>query len=434
MKILSIDVGTSAVKSAILHVLSGDPVADVAKVPYELDNPAPDAFEIPPQRLRDAVWEAARKALAALPKGSGVEGIGLSCLMPAVVLLDKADVPLSPIWIHLDRRSRPLARAIQAEVGDDFLKSVGNRPLPGGISGLCYAQQVVEDPTLAGRVSHYLHANGWLAFLLTGERFFDTANASFTGLFDTLGTRDWSDRWCDLFGVRREWLPPVVCGSTTIGTLRDDIAADWGLPKGIPVKIGTADTSSAMLAARMKPGDLLHSVGTTQVLGTLVARPTPDPTRLTRFYGVGESYVYVAHNPVGGSALGWLHQLCFRDQSTETYFEKTVLECAKKASDVKLDPPFLGGDRLEIEPRRAAFRELTLGTDREDLLTALLVAMRQGHRSAFNAMDLKDQPDRRIVLTGGGSEIVRHLIPEYATARIDTIDEGAMRGVARLFD
>ena len=224
----------------------------------------------------------------------------------------------------------------------------------------------------------------------------------------------------------------MISGDETVGGLLPEVAAEWGLEPGIPVKPGIADTSSAMLAAGMDIGDMLHSVGTTQVLGVLVERPRPDPRRLTRMYGVGDRFVYVTHNPVGGSALNWIHQLCFRDQSDDQFYKRTLLEAVGRATDVVLDPPFLGGDRLQIEPRRAAFRELTLGAHREDVLAALLRAMRDGHRAAYAALDLTAAP-KRTILTGGGADLMRVLLPEYETMHIETIDEGAMRGVARLF-
>lgn len=149
-------------------------------------------------------------------------------------------------------------------------------------------------------------------------------------------------------------------------------------------------------------------------------------------YGVGDRYVYVSHNPVGGSALAWIHELCYRDQSLDLFHRKTLPEAAKRSTDVVLDPPFLGGDRLQIEPRRAAFRELTLGTDRDDVLAALLRAMREGHRAAYEALELT-APPKRLILTGGGADLMRILLPEYETMAIETIDEGAMRGVGKLF-
>jgi xylulokinase len=281
-------------------------------------------------------------------------------------------------------------------------------------------------------VRHYLHLNGWLGFHLTGQAFFDCANACFTGLYSTIGERQWSPHWCTYFEVDPAWLPPVISGDTTIGGLRPAIASELGLPAGLPVKLGTADTSSAMLAAGMKGNDLSHVVGTTQVLAALTEQPQPSPRRLTRLLGVGDAYVYVTHNPVGGVALEWLHHLCFRDQTPAQFYDESVPAALHRQTRVSLNPPYLGGDRLEIAAHRAGFRDLTLNTDRLDLLAAVLQAMQHHHREAVQALGKGDRFER-IFLTGGGAETVRHLIPEYASAQIMQLEEGSLRGVARLF-
>lgn len=433
MHILAIDVGTSSVKAAILDRDSAEPVGPVGRGGYDLAHPTPDAAEVRAEVLWHAVDEAVRAALAPGRSLPTVEGVGLSCLMPALALLGDRDEPLGPFWLHLDRRSRPAARQVQADAGDEFLAEIGNRPLPGGVSALCYRQQLAEDPSLADRVRRWTHVSGWLGLRLTGESALDVANASFTGLFGTMTTRAWSHRWCDYFHVRPEWLPRVVDGAETLGGLLPAVAQAWGLPAGVPVKAGTADTSSAMLAAGMVPGDVLHSVGTTQVLATLTDRPSPDPGRLTRLFGVGPSYVTVTHNPVGGSAFDWLHGLCFSEIPADEFYRRCVAEALKREPTVTLDPPFLGGDRLNIEPARAAFRELTLATDRLDLLAALLDAARRGHRQAFAALGIGERVPGRVFLTGGGADVVRRLLPEYDTVEIHRVEEGALRGVARLF-
>jgi xylulokinase len=429
MHILALDVGTSSVKAAVLDVATATPVGPIAKAGYALDHPTPDAAEVPAERLWAAVAAAAREAAR---ETEAIEGVGLSCLMPALVLLGSADRPLGPIWTHLDRRARASARQVWAAVGDEFLATVGNRPLPGGITALCYRHLLNEDPYLHGRVKSYLHVNGWLGLRLTGERGFDPSNACFTGLFGTLTDQAWSPRWCDYFEVEPSWLPLVVCGNTTIGTLRSAVAAELGVPAGLPVKLGIADTSSAMLAAGMKPGDLLHVVGTTQVLAVLADHPRPDPRRLTRRLGVGPAFIHVTHNPVGGAALGWLRELCFRDQSEQEFYEQTIPTAEGRRTLVTLDPPYLGGDRLEIEAHRAAFRDLTLATDRFDLLAAVLQAMRRQHRRALADLGMGERFER-IFLTGGGAEVVQKLLPEYAGAAVQMLEEGSLRGVARLF-
>jgi xylulokinase len=429
MRVLALDIGTSSVKAAVLDATTATSAGPIAHIPYTLDHPAPEAAEVPAERLWAAVLAAAREATRTV---HDVAGVGMSVQTPALVLLDAADRPLMPIWTHLDRRSRPAARQVWATVGDEFLTTTGNRPLPGGMSVVCFRQMLVDDPYLPRKVRSYLHLNGWLGLRMTGERAFDPANASYTGLFDTVTDQVWSPRWCGYFEVDPSWLPPVVSGDATVGTLRSAVAAEMNVPAGIPVKLGTADTSCAMLAGELGPGELLHMVGTTQVLAGLTDHPRPAPRRLTRCFGVGRAFVHVTHNPVGGVALDWLHKLCFHEQSPQVFFHETVPAALERSTRVTFDPPFLGGDRLEIEAHRAAFRDLTLTTDRLDLLTALLTAMQRRHRQALAELGLGER-FRRIVLSGGAAEVIHRLIPEYAGTTVHMLDEGSLRGVGRLW-
>jgi xylulokinase len=429
MRVLALDVGTSSVKAAVLDVATAAPVSAVARIAYELDHPTPEAAEVPTDRLWQAVTAAAREATRTAPD---VEAVGLSVMTPALVLLDGADRPLTPIWTHLDRRARPAARQTWAAVGEEFLATVGNRPLPGGITVICYRQMLAADPYLFRTARSYLHVNSWLGLRLTGERAFDRGNASVSGLYNTVTNRRWSERWCSYFEVDPAWLPPVVDGTATLGSLRAAAAAELNVPAGVPVKLGTADTSSAMLAAGLQKGELLHIIGTTQVVAALDDRPRPNPRRITREFGVGNAFLHAAHNPVGGVALDWLHELCFHEQAKTEFFEQTIPAALQHSTRVTLDPPFLGGDRLEIDAHRAAFRDLTLGTTRLDLLAALLQAMRRCHRQALADLGAGERFDR-IVLTGGGAEVVHRLLPEYAGSRVEVLQEGSLCGVARLF-
>jgi xylulokinase len=421
MEVLALDVGTSHVEAAVLDVASATPVGPVGRAAYSLDHPTPDAAEVPAERLWDAVTCAARSATRGAPDA---QAVGMSVLTPGLVLLDKADQPLAPIWTHLDRRSRSAARQVQAVVGEEFLATIGNRPLPGGISAICWRQQLHDDPYLVRKCASYLHVNGWLGLKMTGARAFDPANASFSGLFNTVTDQQWSPRWCGYFEIDPAWLPPILDGAATLGSLRAAVAAELGVPAGIPVKVGTADTSCAVLAAGMEPGDLLHVVGTTQVLAALTDRPRPDARRLTRREGVGPLFLHVTHNPVGGAALEWLRELCFREQTADEFYQRTLPQARHRQTHVTLDPPYLGGDRLEIDAHRAAFRGLTLATDRLELLAAVLEAMARHHRQAVQALGLGES-FRRIFLT---------LIPEYAGAAVQMLTDGSLRGVARLFE
>ncbi len=444
MQILALDVGTSSVKAAILDVASADFAAPAVSEHYSLERPTPEAAVLPSERLWDSVNSAASRAVAGAPKAK-ISGVGLSCMTPALILLDAADQPLTPIWTHFDRRSRPIALAIASDpkLFDEFLNHACNPPLPGGLSGLSAAAQLAAELGLRRRVKSYVHVNGWLGLKLSGERAIDPAGACFTGLYEPRQSKNWSQRWCDYFGIDVNWLPKVVCGSTTLGGLRAEVASRWGVPAGVPVKLGTADTSSAMLAAGMKPGDLLHIVGTTQVLAAFADPPRPHPRRLVRPLGVGDDFIHVTHNPVGGAALDWLFDLCYlgHDQSDEArqtarhlFYDQMVLgEGMQRDTKVEMDPLFLGGDRLEIEEKTAAFRNLTLDAKLPDLVAAVLHGMRRGHSEALANLGL-GQSWRRIFLTGGGADVVQRLqLAEYAGVEVHALREESVRGVARLF-
>lgn len=427
MQLLSLDVGTSAIKAAVLDP-TGQLLGPMARVPYPLHHPTPDAAEVDPEELWHAVTAAARQATRDFP---GVMGVGLAVMTPVLALIGADGRPLGRFWTHLDRRARPAARQVNAAVGEEFLASTGSRPVPGGTTAVSFRQQLNDEPYVSHRVRHYLHVNGWLALRLTGERAMDPGNACVTGLFHTFTDHRWSPRWCDYFEVDAAWLPPVVCGSATVGTLRSAAAAELGVPAGIPLKLGTGDTSSAMLAGGMQPGDLMHTVGTTQVLATLVrGTAKPLPRLVTRLFGVGNLYLQAAHNPVGGVALDWVRQLCFREQTEDEFYSRTLPAALGHPTRVTLDPPYLGGDRLGIESHRAAFRDLTLATSREDLLAAVLEALVRRHRQALG--ELGPGPWRRVVLTGGAAAVVERLV-EYPGATVERLEEGALRGVGRLF-
>src|SRR5687768_10625974 len=114
MNILALDVGTSSVKAAVLDVETARPVGPIGRAEYALDFSTPEAAEVQPERLWQSIASAARQATRGVPD---VQGLGLAVLTPSLILLDKADKPLGPIWTHLDRRSRMVARHVWATVG-----------------------------------------------------------------------------------------------------------------------------------------------------------------------------------------------------------------------------------------------------------------------------------------------------------------------------
>jgi sugar (pentulose or hexulose) kinase len=124
--------------------------------------------------------------------------------------------------------------------------------------------------------------------------------------------------------------------------------------------------------------------------------------------------------------------LCFREQSPEEFFERTVPAALERRTRVTLDPACLAGDPLQIEACRGSIRDLELTTDRVDLLAAVLEALVRRHREALAALGVGEHP-RRVFLTGSGAKVVRRLLPYYQSLEVSLVDDAALRGIAKLF-
>ena len=414
MNILALDVAVGKVLATVLNTDTAARGGAATQATFTIDEPAPEASEIPTERLWQAVTSAARAAVRASGvsgrMGQDIEAVTLSCFDSGLVLLDKKDQPLRPIWTNKDRRARPAARQVWAAVGQEFLNTAGNRPLPGLITAVSLRHMLTLDPYLLHEVRTYLHINGWLGLVITGAKAFDPANASYTGLFGTITDHRWSQRWCDYFEVDMNWLPQVISGDAELGTVRAGIASELGVPAGIPCKIGGAANTRWMLAAGMKRGDLLHDSGEMQILTALTEKPRPAPERLTHLLGVHDAYVQTTFNPVGTPALGWLHRLCFRELSRDDFYAQSIPMALERSTRITLDPPYLSGNPLDIEAQRASFRDLELNTDRLDLLAALLQTLIRRQRDASAALGT---PIQRVFFKGDDIELWRRLLPEY---------------------
>ena len=128
MNILALDIGTSSVKAAVLDVETGKALGPIAHVHEQLEAPAAEAEEVPAERLWQAAGAAARQAVQrahVAGTAADVAGVGLSVMTPALVLVDKQDKPLVPVWTHLDRRSRPVARQVSKSSAVEAIQELG---------------------------------------------------------------------------------------------------------------------------------------------------------------------------------------------------------------------------------------------------------------------------------------------------------------------
>ena len=121
---------------------------------------------------------------------------------------------------------------------------------------------------------------------LVGARVTDPSNAAFMGVYNTVTLRGWNDELLDAIGASRKVLPEILDGNRIGGRITPAAASRFGLTQGTPMTVGLMDTSAAMLLAGARPGQLVNTSGSTDVLAACTARPQPHERLLTRPLGL----------------------------------------------------------------------------------------------------------------------------------------------------
>ena len=110
---IGIDMGTSSVK-LVLTDETGSVIAEASQE-YSLLQPAPGWKEIEAQTW----WEAAAKAMSVLLDGQdrrAVRAIGITGQMHSLVLLDGEGVPVRPVLMWNDTRTKDMIPALKEQI------------------------------------------------------------------------------------------------------------------------------------------------------------------------------------------------------------------------------------------------------------------------------------------------------------------------------
>jgi sugar (pentulose or hexulose) kinase len=428
MKVVAVDVGSSAVKAAIFR--DGRRVGGVVREPvatrYEGREVDMDA---------DAVWAAFAAAVRLLgPEARSADRLAADVLAPGFTALTRSGEALSAVITHQDRRSWEQAAEIERRVGADrHLALVGCRPFPGGIASSSLLWLRRNRPDAFARAEVFGQLNTFLNLRLTGAAVVDPGNASFLGLYDTFGMTGWHPELCEALDVAPDRLPEVRSGERVAGRLLPGPADALGLRSGTEVLTGVIDTTAAICSTGAVPGRVFNSIGTTDVLAVVTDRPRPHEKVLTRCLGVGRLWVSVNTIAAGGGALAWVHRNLFADLDKAAFFGLVKeLAADPSPSPVRFEP-YLAGDRLSLEPKTAGFTGLTLATGRREMLKAVLDAWAELNARGLERIAERADPLPDVYVTGGGDEIAGALHARWPGSwRFHYLDEAALLGMARL--
>jgi len=294
---------------------------------------APGQAEQDPGAWIRALRRVARRLAAAVPPPHW-RALGLSGMIPTLVTVDTLGRPVgaAPTWqdARADAQAARLRSAAAEALGDPagLYRRTGQR-LDGRYL-LPMAMRIAdEEPRRAAATALILGAKDFLFGWLTGVWATDPSTASGYGCYDLAEGR-WLPEVVTASGLAAG-LPPIM-PSTTTRPLSAAAATLTGIPAGLPVCLGAADSVAGMLALGVtRPGDVAYITGTSTVIAGVSAALALDlyerclVTPLATPDGWGLEMDLVST----GSAVAWLARILGLGRGGE----HRVMELAAAAPD-----------------------------------------------------------------------------------------------------
>jgi xylulokinase len=411
-QLLGIDLGTSSVK--VLLVAETGQVLGRGSAEYPTHHPQPAWAEQHPDDWWQATVTAVRRALASV-QGTPVSlsAVGLSGQMHGTVLLGTAGQLLAPAIIWPDQRSRRQVREITDLIGAERLIELTGSPVATGFQAATVRWVQQERPDLWRRARSILLPKDYLRYRLTGDHHTDPSDGSGTLLLD-VRSRDWSPLVLAALEVDVAQLPPVQPSAAVASQLSLEAAEALGLPAGIPVVTGAADTACGALGAGIVNAQtLLLTIST----GGQIVLPAPEVRvdragRIHTFCGAlapgpdRAGWYQMAAILSAGMALRWLRDQVFCLSGEAAYARMTAwAETAPAGANGLLFLPYLVGERTpHMDPQaRGLFLGLAASHGRAELVRAVLEGVALACYDAYQVLaELGARPER-IVMAGGGA-------------------------------
>jgi xylulokinase len=251
--LLGLDVGTAGA-SAVAIDQTGTVVAS-RFAGYALHASRPGWVEQDPSDW----WHAATHVLAGVAADvrGEISGLGLTG-QPGSVFVDAAGAPVRAAILRGDRRAVSQAQRISDSIGTRHLIEIsGSAALADHqASALLWLRDV--EPVQFRHTRRMLLPKDHVRLLLTGEAVTDATDGAGTGLLD-LRQRRWSEEILEILEIPVESLPQVHESLEIAGGLRPSVAAEMGLPPGLPVAAGASDTAAGALGTGIVAGGLVGS-------------------------------------------------------------------------------------------------------------------------------------------------------------------------------
>jgi autoinducer 2 (AI-2) kinase len=315
MSVVAIDAGTTGVRCMIVDSKGRSP--GISRTSW--DYTTPPGLEIAKEFNPPRFWKLICSVVKGAITHSGIETSELAAVATTsqrhgLVLLDSNGNELHG-GPNIDARGAMTQYLIDESLGKTYHEITGCwPPMMFAPSRLGWFEE--EEPEIYERISHLLPICDWITFRLSGIYTTDTSSASATGFLD-VRTNRWSEEVASALDIDMGILPTIRKAGEVIGEVTSEAEKECGLPRGLPVVQGGADTHCALLASESKVGEITVIAGSTTPVMMILDNHlcVPDQKLWTGTHMKEDQWVLESNATLTGAVLEWaVKLLCERSE------------------------------------------------------------------------------------------------------------------------
>jgi xylulokinase len=302
--LLGLDIGTTSTIGIVIDDEGATLAVESRPATFHSDR-ANWAEEDPEEWWRN-VGDICRALTARVGGADGIAAIGVTGMLPAIILLDGSGRPLRRSIQQND------ARAI-AEL--DYYRNAMEESAFLALTGTGYSQQLVgpklmwlraHEPDVFAQVEYVLGASDYITYRLSNSLQVEHNWALESGFVD-IATGAYDDRLIDLAGLERGLLPPIRKSHEIVGGVTAEAARHTGLRAGTPVVAGCADhVASAFVCGAARNGDLVIKFGGAGDILLSSDQPIADRRLFIDYHIVPGLYFPNGCMAASGTFLNWI--------------------------------------------------------------------------------------------------------------------------------
>jgi len=406
--LLTIDVGTSGARASAFD-LDGARLLEVRRG-YPTAVPREGWAEQDARAWRGRSLSAVSAVVASLPRGAQVRAIGLTGQCPTVVGVDARGEPTGPGLIYRDNRAEAEALALRERFGAAAIHArTGHLPAAFHVGAKVLWLRRHRPDAFAATV-RFLQPRDVVLRALTGEEVTDGSHAGATLFFD-IRTRAWAQDLLAAWDLDPGIFPPVRGSWEVVGDVRASVAARIGLPPGVPVVLGGADSQACAFGAGVvAPGAVSEMAGSSTCLNAVVDAPLAALLVTHYPHVIPGPYTTETGMNTTGLAIDWVARLLYggrRGRPGPADWALLDREAATVAagSGGLVAIPVLGDGERTDPALRAALTGISLRHGRAELARAMLEGVACAIREQLELVHDAGARVEELRVSGGDSRL-----------------------------